>query len=66
MPILARYSRLKVLISSGGGAVIRAAVMRINLCARFDPARRGDRHDDGRARLHHHHHGRDLPARIRP
>lgn len=29
MPILARYSRLNVLISAGGGAVIRAVVMRI-------------------------------------
>ncbi|MFD1880110.1 MULTISPECIES: hypothetical protein [Paracoccus] len=65
MPILARYSRLNVLISAGGGAVIRAAAMKINPRTRFDLARRGDRHDDGRDRLHHQHDARDLAARIR-
>ena len=66
MPIHARYSRLNVLISAGCGAVIRAVVMRINPRARFSLARRGDRHDDGCARLHHQHDPRDLAARIRP
>ncbi len=66
MSIHARYSRLNVLISAGGDVVIRAAVMRINPRVRLGLARRGDRHDDGRARLDHQHHARDLAARIRP
>ncbi|WP_299913362.1 hypothetical protein [uncultured Paracoccus sp.] len=66
MSIHARYSRLNVLISSGGGAVIRAAVMRLNPRARLGLARRGDRRDDGCARLDHQHDARDLAARIRP
>lgn len=66
MPILARYSRLNVLISASAAAVIRAAVMRINPRVRLALARRGDRRDDGRARLDHQHHARDLAARIRP
>ncbi|WP_157936052.1 hypothetical protein [Paracoccus zhejiangensis] len=65
MPIHARYSRLNVLISAGGGAVIRAAVMRLNPRVRLGLARRRDHHDDGCARLHHQHDARELAARIR-
>lgn len=61
----AQYCRLNVPISASNRAVIRAAAMKINPSARFDPARRGDRHDYFRAMLDHHHDARDLAARFR-
>lgn len=59
------YCRLNVTISARNLAVIRAASRKINAKARFDPARRGDRHAYFRAMLDHHDDARDLAARHR-
>ncbi|AUH35668.1 hypothetical protein [Paracoccus tegillarcae] len=59
------YCRLNVPISASDRSVIRAASQKINPPARFDPARRGDRHTYFRAMLDHHHDARDLAAHHR-
>lgn len=59
------YCRLNVAICASNLAVIRAASRKINPKARFDPARRGDRHAYFRAMLDHHDDARDLAARHR-
>lgn len=59
------YCRLNIQISASNRAVIRAASQKINPRARFDPDRRGDRHEYFRAMLDHHHDARDLVARHR-
>lgn len=59
------YCRLNVPISAGSPTVIRAASQKINPATRFDPARRGDRHEYFRAMLEHHQDARDLAAHQR-
>lgn len=61
----AQYCRLNVPISASDRAVIRAAAMKINPRARFDPNRRGDRHEYFRAMFDHHHDARDLAIHFR-
>lgn len=61
----AQYCRLNVPISASDRTVIRAAAMKNNPRARFDPDRRGDRHEYFRSMLDHHHDARDLAARFR-
>ncbi|RCW78903.1 hypothetical protein [Paracoccus lutimaris] len=59
------YCRLNVPISASQRAVIRAALLKINPLARFDPDRRGDRHDYFRAMLDHHQDAQDPATRHR-
>ncbi|AUH35590.1 hypothetical protein [uncultured Paracoccus sp.] len=59
------YCRLNVPVSASHRTVIRAASSKINPRARFDPDRRGDRHEYFRAMLDHHNDARDLAARHR-
>ena len=59
------YCRLNVPISASHRAVNRAASLKINPCARFDPDGRGDRHDYFRAMLDHHQDAQDLATRHR-
>lgn len=65
MHSFAAYCRLHLPITASNLAVIRAASGKINPKARFDPERRGDRHDYFRSMLDHHNDARDLAARHR-